>query len=82
MSFLGDQVNLLRQQEWLSGRTKALVCSRSLVGIAGSNQAGVWMRLLSVLCVVRLRSLRRADHSSGGVLPCVVCLNEIVKPRQ
>jgi hypothetical protein len=28
--------------------------------------------LLSVLCVVRWRSLRRADHSSRGVLPTVV----------
>jgi hypothetical protein len=28
---------------------------------------------LRVLCVVRKRSLRRADHSSGGVLPSVVC---------
>jgi len=29
--------------------------------------------LLWVLCVVRKRSLRRADHSSRGVLPTVVC---------
>ena len=29
--------------------------------------------LLWVLCVVRQRSLRRADHSSRGVLPTVVC---------
>jgi hypothetical protein len=29
--------------------------------------------LLWVLCVVRWRSLRRADHSSRGVLPTVVC---------
>ena len=28
--------------------------------------------LLRVLCVVRYRSLRRADHSSRGVLPAVV----------
>ena len=53
MSFLEEQVNLLRLQEWLSGRTEAWVCSRSLVGIEGSNQAGVWVCLLSVLCVVR-----------------------------
>jgi hypothetical protein len=37
--------------------------------------------LLSVLCVVRQRSLRWADHSSRGVLPSVVCLSVIVKPR-
>jgi hypothetical protein len=28
------------------------------------------------LCVVRLRSLRRADHTSRGVLLSVVCLSE------
>jgi hypothetical protein len=28
--------------------------------------------ILSVLCVVRQRSLRRADHSSRGILPTVV----------
>jgi hypothetical protein len=30
----------------------------------------------------RYRSLRRADHLSRGVLPTVVCLGVIVKPRQ
>jgi hypothetical protein len=34
------------------------------------------------LCVVRQRSLRRADQSSRGVLPSVVCLSVIAKPRQ
>jgi hypothetical protein len=29
---------------------------------------------LSVLCVVKYRSLRRADPSSRKVLPTVVCL--------
>jgi hypothetical protein len=39
--------------------------------------------LLWVLCVVRYRSLRRADHSSRGVLSSVVCLKcVIVKPRK
>jgi len=31
--------------------------------------------LLWVLCVVRWRSVRRADHSSRGVRPSVVCLS-------
>jgi hypothetical protein len=35
----------------------------------------------SFLCVFRKRSLCRADHSSRGVLPNVVCLSVIVKPR-
>ena len=33
-------------------------------------------------CVVRQRSLRRADHLSRGVLPSMVCLSVTVKPRQ
>ena len=35
-------------------------------------------------CVLpgRGRSMGRADHSSRGVLPTVVCLSVIVKPRQ
>ena len=32
---------------------------------------GMDVCLLGVLCVVRYRSLRRIDHSSGGVLPTV-----------
>jgi hypothetical protein len=43
---------------------------------------GVWM---FVSCVYMLccpvRSLRRADHSSRGVLPCV-CMHVIKKPRK
>jgi hypothetical protein len=54
-----------------AGRAKAWVCTRSIDGNAGSNAAGsmdVWL-----LCVLyTYRSLRRADHSSRGVLPCVV----------
>jgi hypothetical protein len=37
---------------------------------------------VSVVCVVRLRFLRRAGHSTGGVLPSVVCLSVISKPQQ
>ena len=63
-------------------RSKAWVCGRSLAGIAGSNPAGgrevcvLWM-----LCVVRWRLLRQADHSSRRVLSSVVCLSMTVKPR-
>jgi hypothetical protein len=35
-----------------------------------------------VLYVVRYKSLRRADHSSRGVLPILMCLSVIVKIRQ
>ena len=65
----------------VAARSKAWVCGRSLAGIAGSNPAGGYgcLSVVSVLCVVRLRSLRRADHSSREVLPSVVCLSVIVK---
>jgi hypothetical protein len=59
----------------VAARSKAWVCGRSLAGIAGSNRAGgMDVCLLWVLCVVRYWSPRRADHSSRGVLPSVVCL--------
>ena len=51
-----------------ASRSKARVCSRSIAGT------------LVVLCVVRLSSGRRADHSSRGVLLSVACLIVIVKP--
>jgi hypothetical protein len=58
-----------------AARPKTWVCGRSLAGIAGSNSAsGMDVSLLWVLCVFRQRSLRRADHSSRGVPPKVVCL--------
>ena len=57
----------------VAARSKASVCGRSLVGAVGSNPAGgMDVCRLWVLCVVRYRSLRWADHSSRGVLPTVV----------
>jgi hypothetical protein len=53
-------------------RTKAYVCGRSLTGMAGSNPTG-GVDVSFECCVL---SLRRADHSSRGVMPSV-----IVKPR-
>ena len=56
-------------------------CGRSLARIAVTNPALVMdICLLLVLCVVQQRSLRRADHSSRGVLPSVERLCVIVKP--
>ena len=66
----------------MAARSKAWVCGRSPAGIAGSNPALVIdICLLLVLCVVSWRSLRRADHSSRGVLPSEVFLSVIVKPH-
>ena len=57
----------------MAERSKARVYGRSLAGIASSNPAGGMDGCpLSVLFVVRYKSLRRADHSSRGVLPTVV----------
>jgi len=38
--------------------------------------------LSGVLCVVKERSMRRADHSSGGVLPTMVSCDVIQKPQK
>ena len=62
--------------------SKVSVCGRSLAGIASYNSArGKDVCFLWVLCVVRLRFRRRADHLSRGVLQCVVCLSVIVNSR-
>ena len=54
------------------------VCGRLIAGTAGSNPS----YLLSVLCIVRQRSLSLAEHSFRGILPTEVevCLNVLVKP--
>ena len=59
----------------LAEGSKARFCDRSLAGVADSNPAGVMdVSLVNVMCVVRQRSQRQADHSSRGVLPTVVCI--------
>ena len=66
------------------------MAARSKTSFAAAPLLGLWVRippggygflsLMSVVCVVRQRSLRRADHSSRGVLPNVVCLSAIKEP--
>ena len=60
----------------VAARSKACVYGRSLAEIVGSNPAeSMHVCLLWVLCVVRYRSLHRADPSSRGILPSVcVCV--------
>jgi len=61
---------------------KVCVCCRSLAGIAGSNPSRVTdVCLFCVLCVVRKRSLRWADHSYREVVQSVVLLSAVVKLR-
>ena len=52
----------------VAAQSKAWVCGRSPAEIWVWIQPGSWMFVCWVLCVVRLRFLRRADHSSRGVL--------------
>ena len=69
-------VHIIRAPILVTSQSKAFVCGRSLAGIARSNTpVGMDVSLLWVLCVFRNMSLRRADHSSRGVLPSVVCLS-------
>ena len=63
-------------------RSMPWVCGRSLPGIVGSNPAGgMDVYLLWVLCVVRYRVLRQADHKTRAAPPIMVCLSVIRKPR-
>ena len=53
-------------------RSKASVDGNSLAEVAGSNPTwSTEVCLFCVVCVVKQRSLRRADPSSRGVLPTV-----------
>jgi hypothetical protein len=65
----------------VTARSKTWVCGRSLAGSVGSNPAGAWMSVSCGCCVLSGKGLRRAGHSSRGVLPSLVCLSVIVKPR-
>jgi hypothetical protein len=59
----------------VAARSMTWAFGRALAGIVRSNPTGdMDVCLLWVSCVVR--SLRWTDHSSRGVLPSVVCLNE------
>jgi hypothetical protein len=62
--------------------SKLLGCARSFAGIVVSIPAVCMdVCLLWLLCVVRYRPVRQADHSSRGVLSSVASLSVTVKPR-
>ena len=64
----------------MDGRPVVWDCGRSLAGTAGSNFAeSMDGCLLWVLCSIRYRILRRADHTFRGDLSSVVCLSMIEK---
>jgi hypothetical protein len=62
----------------VAARSKAWFCGRSLAGVAGSNPTGGHgsLSVVSVVCC-----LRRADHTSTGVLLIVVCTSVIMNHR-
>ena len=66
---------------WVATRCKAWVCSRPLAEIAGSNRAGG--KDMSLVNVVRWRVEVTVTgyHSSRWILPSIVCLSVVVKPR-
>ena len=71
--------SIKRYLKWpipVATRSKPWVCVRLLAGIAGSNPAeGIDCCVLWVMCIVMYSSLRRADHSTRGVLPIMrVCV--------
>jgi hypothetical protein len=56
-----------------AARSKVQDFGRSPAETVGSNPtAGIYVCLLLVLCGVRYRSLRRADHLSRRVVPTVI----------
>jgi len=62
----------------VAARCKVWVNGHSLSGFVGSNPAG-GMNVCSLwlLCVIRQRSLCRADHSSREILSIMVCECEV-----
>jgi hypothetical protein len=69
------------QPRWSRDLSRRCVAFR-LLGLWVWIPPRTWMSVDGELCVARYRSQRRADHSPRGVLPSVVCLSVIVKPRQ
>ena len=66
--------------EWPRGLRRGSEAAR-LLGLWVLIPPRAWMFNTCECCVVKYGSLRRADHSSRGVLPTVVCLSVIVNPR-
>jgi hypothetical protein len=70
-SLIDTSTMVLGRSQWPCGLTRASAADR-LLRFVGSNSTGdMHVCLLWMLCVVRKRSLLRADHSSRGVLPNV-----------
>jgi hypothetical protein len=57
------------------------LCGPLLVGIAGPNPSGAWKSVSCEHCVLSGRELCVTLITCPGVLPSVVCLSVITKPR-
>jgi hypothetical protein len=66
----------------VTSRSKAWIYPRSVAGIVGLNPDVGMDIFLSRVFFVTVRSLRRADHSSRGVLLEVMCDREGWKRRR
>ena len=67
----------------LAEQSKVSICRHLLAEIAVSNRNGIMdISFMCLLCGIKVRSVSGADYSSRGVLPRVVFLNVIVKPRE
>ena len=62
----------------VAARSKAWVCGCSLVGITGSNRAEARKSVSFECCMLSGRGLCAGPIArTGGIVPSVVCLNEI-----
>jgi hypothetical protein len=67
----------------VAAQSSAWVCGRSLVRLWVRIQPVTWMSVSCECCLLFVvRSLLRANHSSRGVVPSMVCLSVIINPRQ
>ena len=67
-----EALNFIQRDKSSRAMRVAARSNACLVWVAGSNPVGGHGCQLCLLCVVRWRSLRRADHSSRGFLPSAV----------
>jgi hypothetical protein len=68
----------------IAERSKASICGRSLLGLVRIPSVARMSVSYECCVFVRKSSLRRADHSSRGVLPCcfTVCDIETLRLRR
>jgi len=76
MSCFMDNIQILPVS--VAARSKAWVCGCLHAGISGSSPAGG----MDVFFMCSWKSVRRADHSSRGVIPSVMCPMSLILGNQ